>query len=83
MSIIEIFNITRMKHNAVGKNQNMIKNEPDSLLEAVRENLKDEFVKTAYSFQLKGRDVKVLFSDNRNARTIEEVLVKIAIGRMG
>ena len=55
----------------------------DKLLGVVQKNLKDELLlKNVYSFQLKGRDVKVIFSDNANEHTIEDVLVKIAARRI-
>ena len=58
-------------------------NDTCKLLEVVNKNLKDEILlKKGYSFQLKDREVKVLFSDNLHARTIEDVLVKIAIRRI-
>ena len=38
--------------------------------------------KNIYTFQIKGRRVKVIFSDNPNAHTIENSLAKIAIRRI-
>ena len=56
----------------------------DNLLEIVQENLKDKLIlKNAYSFQLKDRQVKVVFSDNPDAYTIEDALVKIAKMKIG
>ena len=56
----------------------------DKLLEVVQKNFKDESIlKHAYFFQLKDRRVRVVFSDNHNAQTIESVLVKIATRRIG
>ena len=66
-----------------GKNQNMNTKNPDKLLEVVQKNLKDELIlKNAYSFKIKDRQVKVAFSDNINAQTIEDALVKIATRRI-
>lgn len=48
----------------------------DKLLEIAQEN--NLSLKSIYSFQLKGRQVRVIFSDRPNARTIEEALVKVA-----
>ena len=61
----------------------MKKNKTDRLLETVQKNLKNNLsLKNIYSFQLKERNVKVIFSDNPKAQTIENALVKIAIARM-
>ena len=53
----------------------------DKLLEVVQKN--NLILKNVYSFQLKDRDVKVVFSDSPNAQTIENALVKIATRRIG
>ena len=53
----------------------------DKLLEVVQKN--NLTLKNVYSFQLKDRDVKVVFSDSPNAQTIENALVKIATRRIG
>ena len=55
----------------------------DKLLEVVQKTLKDELIlKNAYSFQIKDRQVRVVFSDNLSAQTIEDALVKIAKRRI-
>ena len=67
-----------------GKNQKVKTENIDKLLEVVQKNLKDELLlKNAYSFQLKDRQVKVVFSDNHNAYTMEDALVKIAKMKIG
>ena len=48
----------------------------DKLLELDHKN--NLVLKNIYSFQLNGRNVKVIFSDNANAQTLEDALVKIA-----
>ncbi|MDE6585629.1 MAG: hypothetical protein K2K80_02995 [Clostridia bacterium] len=50
----------------------------DKLLDAVQANV----LKNTYSFQLKDRRVRVVFSDNPDATTMENALVKIAIRRI-
>ena len=52
----------------------------ERLLEIAQKN--DMLLKTIYSFYLKDRKVKVVFSDNPAAATIEDVLVKIAARRI-
>ena len=47
----------------------------DKFLEAVLKNI--------YTFQVKDRDIKVVFSDSPKAQTIENALVKIATRRIG
>lgn len=55
----------------------------DKLLEVVQKNLKDELLlRSTYSFELKDRRVKVIFSDNPDAQTVENALVKIATRRI-
>ena len=53
----------------------------DKLLEIAQKN--NLSLKNIYSFQLKGRQVKVIFSDSSNSQTIENALVKIATRRIG
>ena len=49
-----------------------------------KQNLKEKLLlKNVYSFQVKDRLVKVVFSDNSKAPTIESALVKIATRRIG
>ena len=61
----------------------MKKNKTERLLSAVQKNLTDNSsVKNIYSFQLKERNVKVIFSDNPKTQTIENALVKIATRRI-
>lgn len=55
-------------------------NNTDKLLGIVQKN--NLVSKNIYSFQLKDRGVKVFFSDNPNAHTIEDALVKIATRRI-
>ena len=51
----------------------------DKIAETVQKTLKENsLIKNTYFFQLKGRRVKVVFSDNPNAPTMENSLVKIA-----
>ena len=72
-----------IKNDKEGKNQDM-KNETkntDKLLEVVQKN--NLLLKSVYSFQLKDREVKVVFSDNPNAQTVEDALVKFATRRIG
>ena len=52
-----------------------------NFLEVIQQ--KKLLMKNIYSFQLKGRDVKIIFSDNSNEHTIEDALVKIAKKRIG
>ena len=52
----------------------------DKLLDFVQKN--NLLVNNIYSFQIKDRQVKVVFSDNLNAQTIENALVKIATRRV-
>lgn len=54
-------------------------NNTDKLLEVVKKN--NLILKSVYSFQLNYRDVKVIFSDNQKAQTVEDALVKIATRR--
>ena len=54
-------------------------NNTDKLLEVVKKN--NLILKSVYSFQLKYRDVKVIFSNNQKAQTVEDALVKIATRR--
>ena len=56
-------------------------NNTDKFLMAMQEN--KILLKNCYSFQLKDRAVKVVFSDSANAQTIESALVKIATRRIG
>ena len=53
----------------------------DKLLDVVQKN--NLLLSNIYSFQLKDRGVKVIFSDNQNAQTLENALVKIATRRIG
>ena len=53
----------------------------DKLFEVVQKN--NLTLKNVYSFQLKDRDVKVVFSGSHNAQTVEDALVKIATRRIG
>ena len=53
----------------------------DKLLEVVQKN--NLVLKNSYSYQLNDRNVKVVFSVNFNAQTIEDALVKIATRRIG
>lgn len=63
--------------------ENKIK-ENDELLNLVRETIKEDVVKkNAYSFKINGKRVKVVFSDNPSAPTIENALVKIVSRRIG
>ena len=55
-------------------------NNTDKLLGAMQKN--NLVLKNIYSFQLNERNVKVMFSDNPNAQTIENALVKIATRRI-
>ena len=55
------------------------KEKVDKILDVVQANV----LKNTYSFRLQDRRVKVVFSDNHNAPTIESALVKIAIRRIG
>ena len=53
----------------------------DKPLEIVQKN--NFLLKSVYSFQLKdNRQIKVIFSDNPNAQTVENALVKIATRRI-
>lgn len=52
-------------------------NKYDEVLNIVRSDLKE------YYFKIKCRRVKVVFSDNPNAPTIENALVKIVTRRIG
>lgn len=62
--------------------ENKIK-ENDELLNLVQETLKEDTAeKSAYSFKIQGRRVKVVFSDNPSAPTIENALVKIVSRRI-
>ena len=56
-------------------------NNIDKLLEGVQKN--NLVLNKIYSFQLNERNVKVVFSDNPNAQTMENALVKIATRRIG
>lgn len=57
--------------------------ENDELLNLVQETIKEDIAeKNAYSFKIKGRRVKVVFSDNPDAPTIENALVKIVSRRI-
>lgn len=63
--------------------ENEIK-ENDDLLNLVQNKLKEDIAeKNAYSFKIKGRKVKVVFSDNPSAPTIENALVNIVTRRIG
>lgn len=63
--------------------ENKIRNN-DELLNLVRETIKEDIAgKNAYSFKIKGRKVKVVFSDNPSAPTIENALVNIVTRRIG
>ena len=53
----------------------------DRLLAVAQKN--NITLKNIYRFELSGRQVKAVFSDNLKAPTIEDVLVKIATGRIG
>ena len=60
-----------------------IVNKCDILLNTSRQNLKDSLtLKYVYSFQFNDKRVRVVFSDNSNAQTIENALVKIATRRI-
>lgn len=62
--------------------ENKIK-ENDDLLNLVQNTLKEDIAeKNSYSFKIKGRRVKVVFSDNPSAPTIENALVKIVSRRI-
>lgn len=62
--------------------ENKIK-ENDELLNLVRETIKEDIAeKNSYSFKINGRRVKVVFSDNPSAPTIENALVKIVSRRI-
>ena len=62
--------------------ENKIK-ENDDLLNWVQNTLKEDIAeKNSYSFKIKGRRVKVVFSDNPSAPTIENALVKIVSRRI-
>ena len=52
----------------------------DKFLEVVQKN--NLMLKSIYSFQIKDREVKVVFSDNMKAQTVEDALVKIATRRI-
>lgn len=55
----------------------------DKMLEVIQKNLRDELlIKNIYSFQLNDRQVRVVFSDNPKAQTVEDALVKIATRRI-
>ena len=57
--------------------------ENDDLLNLVQNTLKEDIAeKNSYSFKIKGRRVKVVFSDNPSAPTIENALVKIVSRRI-
>ena len=56
-------------------------NNTDKFLKAVQKN--DILLKNIYTFQIKDREVKVVFSNSPNAQTIENALVKIATRRTG
>ena len=58
-----------------------MKSNNDNLLDAVQKN--KFLLKHIYSFQYKDRRVKVVFSDNPQAQTLEDALVKIATKRIG
>ena len=63
--------------------ENEIK-ENDELLNLVQNTLKEDIAeKNSYSFKIKGRKVKVVFSDNPSAPTIENALIKIVSRRIG
>ena len=50
----------------------------------LKHSLKNELIlKSTYCLQLSNRQVRVVFSDNPNAQTIENVLVKIVTKRIG
>ena len=55
-------------------------NNIDKLLEDVQKN--NLVLNKIYSFQFNDRNVKVVFSDNPSAQTIENALVKIATRRI-
>lgn len=56
----------------------------DELLNLVQNTLKEDIAEeNAYSFKIKGRKVKVVFSDNPSAPTMENALVKIVSRRIG
>lgn len=75
-----------LKSNKGGKND-IMKNkimQNDELLDLVQETLKEDIAeKNSYSFKINGRRVKVVFSDNPSAPTIENALVKIVSRRIG
>lgn len=61
-----------------------MKYEANKLIDIVQANLKENsLLKNTYFFQLKDRRVKVVFSENSNAPTVENALAKIAINRFG
>ena len=64
-----------------GKNQNM-KNVTDKKADKLLDAVQASILKNIYSFQLKDRRVRVVFSDNPDAPTMENALVKIAIRRI-
>lgn len=62
--------------------ENKIK-ENEDLLNLVQNTLKEDIAEeNSYSFKIKGRRVKVVFSDNPSAPTIENALVKIVSRRI-
>lgn len=68
-----------------GKNNNMENKirEHEEILNLVRENIKEDIAeKNTYTYKVKGRKVKVVFSDNPSAPTIENALVKIVSRRI-
>lgn len=63
--------------------ENKIK-ENDELLNLVRETITEDIAeKNPYAFKINGRRVKVVFSDNPSAPTIENALVNIVSRRIG
>ena len=70
-----------IKRDNGGKNQNM-KNGTDKKADRLLDAVQTSILKNTYSFQLKDRRVKAVFSDNPDAPTIENALVKIAIRRI-
>ena len=57
-------------------------NNSDKLFDILQTNLNNDLLfKNTYSFLIKERRVKVIFSDNSKAPTIESALVKIASNR--
>ena len=62
--------------------KNKIKNDTDNFWEMVQAELKENLMmQNAFLFNINDRRIKVLFSDNHKAPTIESALVKIASNR--